>query len=308
MCWRRWRQGTVERFTSRIASAVIARLAPLQNRADALPDTPGRFRFDAPYWLQNGEHIATAYPIHLHVADNWQNVAFERAPPIHRVLSVAPSGQVRLVHSLGDVPENGNVFTASFSHGIATRGDERLIGKRQGARLGQANRRISAESQVPAPAVDHDSLHPRPRPRSGDAQIEPVSVAVHTRLLDRLDLCGGESRHSQPITSPTLMWGNLGYFAGTLRSVIPRKPRKSGVFSVLSGTIRIKIWRMGWDSNPRGTRAPAGFQDRCLRPLGHPSAARCRQTYPNFSPWSRSAFKPEKLFDSFLAHRRPSVL
>jgi hypothetical protein len=28
--------------------------------------------------------------------------------------------------------------------------------------------------------------------------------------------------------------------------------------------------REGWDSNPRGTRAPNGFQDRRLRPLGHP--------------------------------------
>src|SRR5580765_2164379 len=30
-------------------------------------------------------------------------------------------------------------------------------------------------------------------------------------------------------------------------------------------------WRMGWDSNPREACAPAGFQDRCLKPLGHPS-------------------------------------
>lgn len=29
--------------------------------------------------------------------------------------------------------------------------------------------------------------------------------------------------------------------------------------------------RRGWDSNPRGTFIPAGFQDRCLQPLGHPS-------------------------------------
>src|SRR5262245_35502440 len=28
---------------------------------------------------------------------------------------------------------------------------------------------------------------------------------------------------------------------------------------------------MGWDSNPRWARAHAGFQDRCLNPLGHPS-------------------------------------
>src|SRR4029077_13963383 len=30
-------------------------------------------------------------------------------------------------------------------------------------------------------------------------------------------------------------------------------------------------WRMGWDSNPRDPCRPAGFQDRCLQPLGHPS-------------------------------------
>jgi hypothetical protein len=31
------------------------------------------------------------------------------------------------------------------------------------------------------------------------------------------------------------------------------------------------MWRRGWDSNPRWTCAHAGFQDRCLKPLGHPS-------------------------------------
>ena len=30
-------------------------------------------------------------------------------------------------------------------------------------------------------------------------------------------------------------------------------------------------WRMGWDSNPRDPCRSAGFQDRCLQPLGHPS-------------------------------------
>ena len=28
-------------------------------------------------------------------------------------------------------------------------------------------------------------------------------------------------------------------------------------------------WRRGWDSNPRWHRCHAGFQDRCLKPLGH---------------------------------------
>src|SRR5262249_10688646 len=32
-------------------------------------------------------------------------------------------------------------------------------------------------------------------------------------------------------------------------------------------------WRKGWDSNPRVSCPTAGFQDRCLQPLGHPSTA-----------------------------------
>ena len=30
-------------------------------------------------------------------------------------------------------------------------------------------------------------------------------------------------------------------------------------------------FRMGWDSNPRNACTLGGFQDRCLKPLGHPS-------------------------------------
>src|SRR6266511_419023 len=38
-------------------------------------------------------------------------------------------------------------------------------------------------------------------------------------------------------------------------------------------------WRKGWDSNPRGAYAPGGFQDRCLKPLGHPSLSTMSNTY-----------------------------
>ena len=36
---------------------------------------------------------------------------------------------------------------------------------------------------------------------------------------------------------------------------------------------RVRRWRRGWDSNPRWAFTHAGFQDRCLKPLGHPSSA-----------------------------------
>ena len=65
-------------------------------------------------------------------------------------------------------------------------------------------------------------------------------------------------------------------------------------------------WRMGWDSNPRGTCAPAGFQDRCLRPLGHPSAARYHQ-----SACLRSSRKRHRsaswLIGALLCYRAPEA-
>ena len=45
----------------------------------------------------------------------------------------------------------------------------------------------------------------------------------------------------------------------------------SGVNSVPTQGLK---WRMGWDSNPRYAFAHGGFQDRCLKPLGHPSLMR----------------------------------
>ena len=45
----------------------------------------------------------------------------------------------------------------------------------------------------------------------------------------------------------------------------------SGVNSVPTQGLK---WRKGWDSNPRWACTHAGFQDRCLKPLGHPSVAR----------------------------------
>jgi hypothetical protein len=44
--------------------------------------------------------------------------------------------------------------------------------------------------------------------------------------------------------------------------------------------------RMGWDSNPRATCAAAGFQDRCIQPLCHPSSNLTRGHIPGSkTPW-----------------------
>src|SRR5690348_877167 len=53
-----------------------------------------------------------------------------------------------------------------------------------------------------------------------------------------------------------------------------QKTRRNQPFRFVSErtrTLANGFWRMGWDSNPRHGCPCAGFQDRCLKPLGHPS-------------------------------------
>ena len=55
---------------------------------------------------------------------------------------------------------------------------------------------------------------------------------------------------------------------------IPDLAAASGVKSATPGVrSSVRRWRTGWDSNPRYAYTYGGFQDRCLKPLGHPSSA-----------------------------------
>lgn len=65
-------------------------------------------------------------------------------------------------------------------------------------------------------------------------------------------------------------------------------------------------WRMGWDSNPRYGLPHAGFQDRFLKPLGHPSSDRIavcrplRATHPNTLSVANNASDLGSAFSSFV--------
>lgn len=59
--------------------------------------------------------------------------------------------------------------------------------------------------------------------------------------------------------------GSKGDLLRTLAAVSGGKSATLGVPS-----LGLK-WRKGWDSNPRWACTHGGFQDRCLKPLGHPS-------------------------------------
>ena len=60
----------------------------------------------------------------------------------------------------------------------------------------------------------------------------------------------------------------MGSKGDLLRTLAAANGVKSATPGVRSSVLN---WRMGWDSNPRNAYTLGGFQDRCLKPLGHPS-------------------------------------
>ena len=55
-------------------------------------------------------------------------------------------------------------------------------------------------------------------------------------------------------------------------------------------TINLRLWRWGWDSNPRYACAYNGFRDRPVQPLRHPTADRLSRGFLQAGPVSANLF------------------
>ena len=91
----------------------------------------------------------------------------------------------------------------------------------------------------------------RPARRPAGRCLPPTVAPVGRRVALRRPMLQTERRGPSPV--------RYANSAG----VACRKHRKSCLLN--------ELWRKGWDSNPRWACTHGGFQDRCLKPLGHPS-------------------------------------
>ncbi len=64
--------------------------------------------------------------------------------------------------------------------------------------------------------------------------------------------------------------------------------------------VAIWTWRSGWDSNPRKTCAFGGFQDLCLKPLGHRSILLRPKSTPG-AKWAQNLTHASSISFSFQA-------
>jgi hypothetical protein len=151
-------------------------------------------------------------------------------------------------------------------------------------------------SEAGCAPLEHED--PAARAAPIDDEIEAVAVRVAGRLRDRRCCPRGK-----PVLSAghrPLPQHSLRHLARIVENKRERTDRSRVQPLKTWGTVnghefaRTQVWRKGWDSNPRRTFTRGGFQDRCLKPLGHPSFA------PSFAtsiPRRRSARAARKIAD-----------
>ena len=101
--------------------------------------------------------------------------------------------------------------------------------------------------------------------------VQRFAKAARERRINgggyRRDHLRALAQHVEVADREVRIIGSKSSLLQTLAAASGAKPATPGIrSSVLS-------WRMGWDSNPRTRCRVGGFQDRCLKPLGHPSGA-----------------------------------
>jgi site-specific DNA recombinase len=111
---------------------------------------------------------------------------------------------------------------------------------------------------------------------SGQHAITPQMVQRFARTArERIRIDGGGYRrdHLRALAQRVEVADREVRIIGSKSNLLQTLTAAAGVMPATPG-VRSSVlkWRMGWDSNPRAACTAAGFQDRCLKPLGHPSA------------------------------------
>ena len=98
-------------------------------------------------------------------------------------------------------------------------------------------------------------------------------LALYVKRFQPSSHCSPAKRPPNPRSKATVS-GPIRENTGELRSTVFWPKSLILLWSSNDCEQRRTIyWRKGWDSNPRYPCGHAGFQDRCLKPLGHPSSA-----------------------------------
>ena len=121
-------------------------------------------------------------------------VHLQRGSPLRGVLGVAPAGAVQRQDLRGSLLEGRHSpCVAALGEGITAGPGELAVAQGYVPRFGQRDDGAAADPERPGRAADDEPLHPAPRARGIDLQIQAIAVAVAPGLRHGSDERGGES-------------------------------------------------------------------------------------------------------------------
>ena len=151
----------------------------------------------------------------------------------------------------------------AIESGVAALDDPELKQRISGLKAIRDQARVDAERVTEALAS------------SGQQSITPVMVQKFaSRARERMCVDGGGYRrdHLRAVAQRVEVDDREVRIMGSKSNLLQTLTATSSVATAAQGVPSfVPKWRRGWDSNPRNGFPLDGFQDRCLKPLGHPS-------------------------------------
>ena len=214
-----------ERVPCRVVGPMLHRHGPLHDGADALPDPPRRLGLVVPDGREDQQEVGRGDVGDELVADERERVRPKAPRPVRSVFRIAPPAALLLQDRGGGLLEGGHaVVSALGCQRVAARAGQPAVGERLLARFGQRHQRIAAETEHPHLAANRQLLHPAPRARRIDVQVEPVPVGVAPGLADRAAEGGRERLVGMP--APAL--GGSPFPGQWLPERLPGEGRRRG--------------------------------------------------------------------------------
>ena len=110
----------------------------------------------------------------------------------------------------------------------------------------------------------------RPLPLSGGSLAAPAQSRANLREIPWTPAGGSHLKIRSGETLGEMEANSLDETAAGVLLTVERPPCGADFGCGRDALVNLRgAWRRGWDSNPRRYRYLAGFQDRCLKPLGH---------------------------------------
>ena len=188
------RKGAGYRFPGIVDLDVPVSLRPRQRRTNPGPHLARGRRFRRPDGQQATQHVFPPDPVHAAIHQG-AGVGFQGNPASLAAtpLPLAPLGGLVARHA-----ERGDPMLRRASERIVSpaRGNAVLVGLLAGR--GQRHVLRRAEPDIAAPAIDHQALHPGPRPRVLHEQIQGVPVRVAPRRGQSREPLDRQSPHWIP--------------------------------------------------------------------------------------------------------------